>query len=99
MEKKLEAGMKERSDPLMQKTGATLLSDGWSSTLNRPVVNVLMLLFGVSMLLEAIDTSGETKNMQYIADLVCKHIAAIGASMIVAVCMDGACTGALVKIR
>jgi hypothetical protein len=95
MDKKLEAGVKERIEPLMKKTGATLLSDGWTSTSNRPVVNVLMLLFGVSMLLEAIDTSGEIKNMQYIAELVCKHIAAIGASMIVAVCMDGACKGAL----
>ena len=84
---------------MVKKTGATLISDGWSSVSNFPIVNVLLLVFGVAMLREAVDTSGLTKTGHFIADLLGKRIVEIGEAYIAAVCMDGACKIAMKIIK
>jgi hypothetical protein len=86
--------------PIMKDVGATVISDGWTSTSNRPIVNVILGInsFGHT-LRKAVDTSGEEKNMEYIAKLVCEVIEDVGPTNVVAVCMDGACKGAFDHIQ
>jgi hypothetical protein len=50
--------------------GKSLESDGWTNGNKRPLLNVLLVSPASEMFQEAIDTSGNTKSMQYIADCV-----------------------------
>jgi hypothetical protein len=71
--------------------GLTLVSDGWTDANKRPLLNVLLVCPEGEIFIEAIDTSGDTKSMEYVADKLGKHI----TSDVDMVVMDGACKGAL----
>lgn len=71
--------------------GQTLVSDGWTDANGKPLINVLLVSPGGEQFLEAIDTSGDTKSMVYIADLLGKSI----SKDVDLVVMDGACNGAI----
>ena len=46
----MKEGMKEgmvRLKPRMKKVGGTLMSDGWQSTTNKPVINVILGVDGI----------------------------------------------------
>jgi hypothetical protein len=78
-----------------------LVSDGWTSVANRPMINALAALPLGLFFLAALDTSGETKDARYIADFMIKikHITAYGSANVVGVCMDGACTSSFSVIE
>ena len=80
-------------------TGGLLISDGWTSIQNRPIINALLSTPVGARFLKAIDTSGQTKDAQYIADFMCDCIIEVGADKTVAVCMDGACRSSFPLIR
>ncbi len=46
---------------------ATITSDGWSNTRNRPLLNLLMVTPKGEKFLESVDTSGDTKDADFIA--------------------------------
>ncbi len=46
---------------------ATITSDGWSDTRNRPLLNLLMVTPKGEKFLESVDTSGDTKDADFIA--------------------------------
>ena len=71
--------------------GHSLVSDGWTDANGKPLINVLLVSPAGEQFLEAIDTSGNTKNMQYIADTVGKHI----TNDVDFIVMDGACVDAI----
>lgn len=75
---------------LVQKVGCTLTSDGWSSTTSRPLLNVLTVTPMGANFLKAVDTSGEVKSGDYIADLLCESIEEIGPENVVQVVTDNA---------
>ena len=52
-----------------------------------------------TMFLKALDTSGNTKDAEFIADFIIAIIEARGPKNIVAVCMDGACTASFPLIE
>ena len=79
----------------IQKLGCTIMSDGWQSTSNRPIINVILGTNGMLTLRSATDTSGQEKTMDYLISLVDKVIQEVGCHNVFAVCMDGACRGAL----
>jgi hypothetical protein len=62
--------MIDRQIALAGKQGATICSDGWSSVTNRPLLNILLCVDGHEFFLESVDTSGELKSGQYIADRI-----------------------------
>ena len=68
------------------------ISDGWTSIQARPIANALLATPAGTMFLQALDTSGSTKDAKFIADFIINIIEARGPENIVAVCMDGACT-------
>jgi hypothetical protein len=69
---------------------ATITSDGWSDTRNRPLLNLLMVTPKGEKFLESVDTSGDTKDADFIAQVVGKAIKDVGAETVVQVCMDSA---------
>lgn len=87
----LDLSIRQRIDGIIKHTGVTLISDGWSSVANKPIINALVSSPVGSYFIEALDTSGETKDAQYIADFINGHIDMFGAEQVTAVCMDGAC--------
>lgn len=96
---KLDKEMVEKLAPITQKVGGTILSDGWTSTANLSIVNILLGTLAGTRLLKATDMSGQTKTMRDIADLIIEEIQNIGPENVVGVCMDGACRGAFIFIE
>lgn len=93
LDKKLTALVESKIEGLLQLTGAIIISDGWTSVQARAIVNALLATQAGIMFLEALGTSGKTKDARFIADFIINIIEARGSQNIVAVCMDGACTG------
>ena len=93
LDDKLNAAVAKKIDGLIQETGAMLISDGWTSVQQRPIINALLSTAAGAQLISSIDTSLKTKDKQFIADFICALIDAKGPRHIVAVCMDGACKG------
>ena len=46
------------------------MSDGWQSTTNKPVINVILGVDGMLSLRLAADCSGQDKTMSFICDLL-----------------------------
>lgn len=70
--------------------GATLISDGWSNVQNRPIINFLLITGGEVLFVDAIDTSGATKDAKYIFNLLCEQIERVGAEKICQIVTDSA---------
>ena len=75
--------------------GKCIVSDGWQSATGTPVINVLLVTPSRETFVKAIDTTGETKNMQYIANKLSDHI----TEDVDFVVMDGACSGAIALLE
>ena len=70
--------------------GCTIVSDGWSDTKNRPIINVMATSAYGTVFLKSVDTSGECKSGEYIFKILKEVILDIGPSNVVQVCMDNA---------
>lgn len=90
-DKELDARIKTRMHAIMHMTGVTVLSDGWTSCANRPILNALLASPLGCYFVKADDTSGDTKDAQYVADYIIDVINDTGPELVTAVCMDGAC--------
>ena len=96
---KVERRCRQRTTKTGDNCGGLIISDGWDSTQHRPIINVLFSTLTGTKFLCALDTSGDSKDMRYIADLVVQQIKELGADIVTAVCMDGACAGAFRHIE
>jgi hypothetical protein len=95
----LDASARTRVLGVVKRTGAMIISDGWSSVANRPIVNALAATPLGVFFIKAVDTSGETKDANFIANFVNTEIIAFGRDNVTAVCMDGACKQAFAFIE
>lgn len=75
---------------MTERVGCTLTSDGWSSTTNRPLLNVLSVNPMGAVFLTAVDASGSVKSGKFIADLLAGQIEKIGAQHVVQIVTDNA---------
>jgi hypothetical protein len=75
------------------------MSDGWQSTTNHPVINVILSVNGMVYLHLPVDCSGTDKTTPFICDLLCKVIDELGPDNIFSVVMDGVCKGDFPLIR
>jgi hypothetical protein len=89
----LDIKVRDHMRGVMPITGATLISDGWSSCANRPIINALAASPTGIYFIKAVDTSGKTKDAKFIADFMIDVIDVFGPANVTAVCMcmDGAC--------
>jgi hypothetical protein len=91
LDKELDTTIRTKMAGIIEHTGVTLMSDGWTNVQNRPILNVIASCPLGSYFIEALDTSGETKDAEFIADFMKGHIIRFGPEKVVALCMDGAC--------
>jgi hypothetical protein len=69
--KTLKEQQERQLAPARQKFGLTIVSDGFTDASRRPLLNVVMVGPDFEHFITSIDTTGNTKNMQYIVDQVC----------------------------
>jgi hypothetical protein len=75
---------------LWGSSGVTIVSDGWTDTRQRPLINIIATSPKGAMFLRAEDCSGEVKDAQFIADILIKSIEQIGPNKVVLVVTDNA---------
>ena len=97
LDEKLDEAVSVKIDGLINHTGALLISDGWTSIQNRPIINALLSTPAGCKFLKALDTSGDAKDAAYIKEFVCEILET--NPHVVAVCMDGACRSSFPLIR
>jgi len=76
--------------------GVTITSDGWTDAQRRPLINFIAITEGGPMFLRAINSEGEVKRKEYIAEKLIAVIEEVGAKNVVQVVTDNAanCKGA-----
>jgi|EP00962_Isochrysis_galbana_P062069 hypothetical protein len=79
LDAELDAEVKAKVNGLVMLTGATLISDGWTSVANKPIINALIAVPAGLYFIAALDTAGETKDANYIANFMKGHIEQFGA--------------------
>lgn len=79
-----------------REKGVSIVSDGWSDSQRRPLINFMAVTEGVAMFLKAVDCSGETKDKYFICELMKEVIEEVGPDNVVQVITDNAknCAGA-----
>ena len=87
---RVESGCHDWWEHALQITGFVLGSDGWSDAQSRPLLNFLLCTPRGIKFMRALDTSGNEKNGEFIADKMSEVIDEVGSEHISAVIMDGA---------
>ena len=84
-------------------SGVTIVSDGWTDTRRRRLINIIANSPKGAIFIRAEDCSRETKDAQFIANILIKYIEQIGPSKVVQVITDNApvckATGLIVESR
>ena len=70
--------------------GVSIVTDGWTDTQRRPLINFMAISDSGPMFLKAIDGSGEYKDKHYIANLISSTIDEVGPQNVVQVITDNA---------
>jgi hypothetical protein len=91
LDEMLDAKVSESIKGLITETGGLIISDGWTDVAGHPIVNALLATPAGIKFIKAVDTSGSTKDKEYIANFIIDVIQTQSPENIVAVCMDGAC--------
>ncbi|XP_061373651.1 uncharacterized protein LOC133315984 [Gastrolobium bilobum] len=76
--------------------GVSIVSDGWSDSQRRPLINFMAVSDGEAMFLKSVDCSGETKDRHFIRMLLKEVIQKVGHEKVVQVITDNVtnCMGA-----
>ncbi len=74
----------------IHKYGATICSDGWDNINSCPLVNIMFICPNGDFFLEAIDTTRDQKDAQYICNALVEHIQNVGVDNVVQICIDNA---------
>ncbi|XP_038715219.1 uncharacterized protein LOC120008915 isoform X1 [Tripterygium wilfordii] len=79
-----------------REKGVSIVSDGWSDSQRRPLINFMAVSESGPMFLKAVDCSGETKDKFFIFNLMKEVIEEVGPQNVVQVITDNAknCAGA-----
>jgi hypothetical protein len=87
---KIKGRITKKTKMFTQTYGAMLAGDGWSSINNHPLFNIMCVSPTGEEFLEAIDTSGHTKDVVYIADVMKRYLIEVGPENVVQICTDNA---------
>ena len=84
-------------------SGVSIISDGWTDTRRRPLINIIASSPVGAMFLRAEDCSGELKDSHFIADVLISAIEQVGPDKVVQVITDNApvckATGLIIESR
>ena len=73
-----------------EQNGVSIVSDGWSDSQRRPLINFMAVSGGGPMFLKAVDCSGEIKDKYFIANLMKDVINEVGPQHVVQIITDNA---------
>ncbi|XP_033140903.1 uncharacterized protein LOC103831726 [Brassica rapa] len=100
--KNLEVHLQPLKDSWKHK-GVSICSDGWSDPHRRPILNLIAANESGPMMLRAINTQGETKTGEVIAEMIIECIKEVGHENVVQVLTDNASNcvkaGALISAK
>lgn len=88
--KRIDTEMKSTVLADLNVMGGTLVSDGWSNVKSKPLLNFLLVCPKGEVFLDSVDTSGEDKTSQFVADSILRQINAVGSSNVIQVITDSA---------
>jgi hypothetical protein len=74
----------------LHKYGVTLCANGWDNVQSRPLLNIIQTGIRGDLFLGTIDTTGEHKDAQYIAEQINTFVAKVGSHNVVQICTDNA---------
>jgi hypothetical protein len=74
----------------LHKFGVILCTDGWDNVQNRPLLNIIQAGTRGDLFLGTIDTTGEHKDAQYIAEQISTFVVKLGSHNVVQICTDNA---------
>uniref|UniRef100_A0A5B7AFB0 BED-type domain-containing protein n=1 Tax=Davidia involucrata TaxID=16924 RepID=A0A5B7AFB0_DAVIN len=79
-----------------KEKGVSIVSDGWSNSQRRPLINFMAVTEDGPMFLKVVDCSGETKDKYFIANLMREVINEVGHENVIQIITDNApnCKGA-----
>jgi hypothetical protein len=89
--KKVERKTTQLGDSL-HKYGVILCADGWDNVQSRPLLNIIQTGTRGNLFLGTIDTTGEHKDAQDIAEQIITFVAKVGSHNVVQICTDNAAT-------
>ncbi|XP_061364625.1 uncharacterized protein LOC133308064 [Gastrolobium bilobum] len=67
---------------LWRSNGVSIVSDGWSDSQRRPIINFMAVCDGVAMFLKSVDCSGDTKDKYFIFNLLKEVIQEVGVKVV-----------------
>ena len=85
--------------PLYKEIGTCIMGDGWQSTSNRPILNILTASDGFINVHRAFDVSGQDKNMPFITNSMVTEMRTLVQENVFSCTMDGSCKGAFPIIQ
>jgi hypothetical protein len=71
-------------------TGSTIVSDGWTDTARRPILNFLQVVPKGAIFIDSEDTSGEVKDAEFIGEAINQRIESVGPETVNHVVTDSA---------
>ena len=74
----------------LYKYGIILCTDGWDNVQNCPLLNIFQTGTCENLFLGTIDTTGQHKDAQYIAEQINTFVAKVGSHNVVQICVDNA---------
>ncbi|WCJ24667.1 hAT transposon superfamily [Euphorbia peplus] len=73
-----------------KENGLSLVSDGWTDSQKRPIINIMATTDGGAMFLKAVNCEGEYKDKEFIANILKEQIKEVGHRNVVQVITDNA---------
>jgi predicted transcriptional regulator len=77
--------------PLYKEIGACFMGDGWQSTNNRPILNILTSSDGFINVHRVFDASGQDKIMSFIANSMVTEMHTLGQENVFSFTMHDVC--------
>jgi len=84
----LEGKHQKRIEDNVRKFRATLSIDGWSSIINQPLINGMLMSFASEQFIGLVDATRVDKDAVYLASVLEKFIEKVGPNNIVQVTTD-----------
>ena len=88
--RQITADIETKTSKCIEIYGATICSDGWDNVTHRPLMNVMLVCPAGDVFLGSVDTTGNKKTKDYIANRLKEYIEVVGPNKVTQICSDNA---------
>ena len=74
----VEAEVKRATSISIETYGVSLCLDGWDNVVHRPLMNIMLCCLAGNIFVDLVNTSGNKKTKEYIAEELKRYIEEIG---------------------